>query len=123
VTLLDTNAVIWAHLGHARGRRLARLSGRCYVSPATVLELQLLVELGRLTLAPGATAPDLVGGQNCLIDDPPSVEWFGEAAMVGWTRDPFDRLIVAHARLRGWAVATGDARMLEELGPRRSIEL
>jgi PIN domain nuclease of toxin-antitoxin system len=43
------------------------------------------------------------------------VEWFTKALELGWTRDPFDRLLVAHARLRGWRLATGDARLLEQL--------
>ena len=38
-------------------------------------------------------------------------------------RDPFDRLLVAHARLRGWRVATGDGPILDRLGPSERFEL
>lgn len=123
VTLLDTNAVIWAHTRHARSRRLVRLHGRRYVSPATVLELQMLVEAGRITLAPKATVDDLVYNQDWLLDDPPAVAWFEQATTVGWTRDPFDRLIVAHAQLRGWRLATGDGHLIERLGAGKTFEL
>jgi PIN domain nuclease of toxin-antitoxin system len=49
-----------------------------------------------------------------------SVDLFDAAVDLSWTRDPFDRLIVAHARLRGWRLATGDRVILAEL-PERSI--
>lgn len=58
-----------------------------------------------------------------MLDDPPAVEWFLRALDVGWTHDPFDRLLVAHAGLRGWRVATGDDELLERLGPAGSFEL
>jgi hypothetical protein len=32
-------------------------------------------------------------------------------------------LLVAHAALRGWRVATGDGALLERLGPAGSVEL
>ena len=123
VTLLDTNAVIWSLLGHPRSRPLARLKGRRYVSPATVLELQLLVEIGRIALKPRVAVADLLSAGAWLVDDLPSASWFDEATDVGWTRDPFDRLIVAHAMMRGWRLATGDSQMLEQLGSRLTIEL
>lgn len=121
--LLDTNAVIWSHLGHPRARPLARLGRQRYVSPATVLELQLLVEIGRLTLVRNASVSDLIDEGDWLLDDVPSAAWFEEAGALSWTRDPFDRLIAAHASLRGWRLATGDARIAERLGARRSVLL
>jgi PIN domain nuclease of toxin-antitoxin system len=123
MTLLDTNAVIWAHMGHVRSRRLARVHGRRYVSPATLLELQMLVEAGRITLAGKTTVNDLVHDQEWLLDDPPAAAWFERATTISWTRDPFDRLIVAHAHLRGWRLATGDALLVERLGAQHALEL
>lgn len=119
--LLDTNAIIWLNRGHRRSRPLANSHGRLYVSPASILELQILFEVGRLT-AP-MSPPDLARAGNWLIDDPSSSAWFEEAAGVGWARDPFDRLLVAHARLRGWRLATGDGDLIERLGPRDCLPL
>src|SRR5262249_11209832 len=48
--LLDTNAVIWLHRGDRRAVALAGRAARLYASPATILELQFLVEAGRLRL-------------------------------------------------------------------------
>jgi PIN domain nuclease of toxin-antitoxin system len=39
------------------------------------------------------------------------------------TRDPFDRLLVAHARLRGWRLATADNQLVKRLGPSERVEL
>ena len=119
--LLDTNAIIWLHLGHARTRQLARLAQPLNVSPASMLELQVLVEAGRLQLA--ADLAQIASAMGWLIDDPPAAAWFETAADLGWTRDPFDRLLVAHAQLRGWRLATGDAAIVAQLGVRRALAL
>jgi PIN domain nuclease of toxin-antitoxin system len=111
--LLDTHALLWLHQGHPRSRPLTRCAGRLHVSPASLLELQLLIEVGRLRLKPRASITDLVKDERWLLDDPPAARWFEHALAAGWTRDPFDRLLVAHAQLRGWRIATGDAVILE----------
>jgi PIN domain nuclease of toxin-antitoxin system len=49
--------------------------------------------------------------------------WFEQAWSLSWARDPFDRLIVAHARLRGWKLATADSQLLEQLGPTQTLPL
>ncbi len=120
--LLDTNAVIWLELSHPRSRPLRRMKSALYVSPATLLELQFLVEAGRIRLTRG-DAQALATDDRWLLDDPPAVAWFDEAIDQTWTRDPFDRLIVAHAQLRGWRLATGDTRLLQALGARKTVEL
>jgi PIN domain nuclease of toxin-antitoxin system len=120
VILLDTNAVIWMDRNHPRTRKLAR-AARLLVSPATVLELQLLEEMGRIRLRSGARG--IIDADAWEIDEPPAIDWFERAAEESWTRDPFDRLIVAHARLRGFRVATGDTLVLEHLRPSERIEL
>jgi PIN domain nuclease of toxin-antitoxin system len=110
VILLDTNALIWLHRDDSRTAIIAGRGGRLYASPASILELQFLSEVGRLRLKRGATVAQIVHDEHWAIDDPPSAAWFEEAVGVGWTRDPFDRLLVAHARLRKWPLATGDRR-------------
>jgi PIN domain nuclease of toxin-antitoxin system len=42
---------------------------------------------------------------------------------LSWTRDPFDRLLAAHARLRGWKLATADTLLLERLAPSELLPL
>lgn len=120
--LLDTNAIIWLHRGDRRVRALEKATS-LYASPASLLELQFLIEGGRLRLRSDSTVEDLIADNRWLLDDPPSALWFSQAVEVGWTRDPFDRLIVAHVGLRGWRLATGDTALAARLGPRQALEL
>ncbi len=114
VILLDTNALIWLEQGHPRTRALAKAGRRLYISPASLLELQFLLESGRIRVH-GGGVPDIAHRDEWLLDDPPAAAWFERARGLGWTRDPFDRLLVAHAQLRGWKLATGDAVLLQRL--------
>ena len=122
VILLDTNALIWLEQGHARARKLAAAKSRLYISPVSVLELQFLMEAGRLRVH-GAGVADLIARGPWLLDDPPAAALFDAALALGWTRDPFDRLLVAHAQLRGWRLATGDTALLARLPERARLEV
>jgi PIN domain nuclease of toxin-antitoxin system len=117
--LLDTDALIWLDAGHRRARPLLAQAAPLRVSPASLLELQFLEESGRLRVA----IDDLVADDRWRVDDPPSLQWMLRAAEERWTRDPFDRLIVAHARLRGWRLATADDAILERLRARERAAL
>src|SRR6188472_2890689 len=109
MTLLDTNALIWLDQGHRRAKPLTGRRAALYISPASLLELQLLNEIGRIRLDAGALDA-LAHDERWLLDDPSA-------------SDPFDRLLVAHARLRGWRLATGDSVLLERLGARERLAL
>ena len=123
VILLDTNAVIWLHDRHPRAATLERDGRPLYVSPATLLELQVLTESGRLSLRRGATPQQLLGDDRWAQDDPSAAAWFEAALDIVWTRDVFDRLLVAHARFRRWRFATADALILEHLAAHEILEL
>ena len=120
--LLDTNALIWLEQGHARSRVLQAADEQLYLSPATILELQFLIEVGRIRLRTG-TLERLAEDDRWLLDDPPASAWFTQAIDLSWTRDPFDRLLIAHARLRGWRFATADGPLLKRLAPRERLAL
>jgi PIN domain nuclease of toxin-antitoxin system len=122
VILLDTDALIWLEQGHARARVLSGGRERLCVSPASLLELAALEEAGRIRLKRGTIA-SLADNPRWTLDDPPAWEWFAAAIGERWTRDPFDRLLVAHARLRRWRLATGDQRLLARLGDRESVRV
>jgi PIN domain nuclease of toxin-antitoxin system len=122
MTLLDTHALLWLDQNHRRARPLARAAAPLAVSPATLLELHFLVEAGRIRLRSG-TVRALLDDERWAIDEPPSLDWFSRASEESWTPDPFDRLIVAHARLRRWRLATGDLAVLGQLRPSERLEL
>ncbi len=58
-----------------------------------------------------------------IVDNPDSDALFSAAAGESWTHDPFDRLIVGHAKLRGWRLATGDSEILGRLDSAATFEL
>lgn len=122
VILLDTNALIWLEQGHPRARPLVKDRRRLYVSPATLVELQFLRETGRIRIDVESVAA-IGQDDRWLVDDPPAVSWFLRATDLIWTRDPFDRLIAAHAMLRRWRLATGDDDLIQQLGPGSTIAL
>ena len=118
VILLDTNAIIWVVRHHRRTRGLVgRPSLR--ISPVSILELQVLAEAGRIRL----TLREVLADERWSLDEPPPVDWFFRAAEESWTQDPFDRLLVAHARLRGWRLASADGEILNHLRPSERFEL
>jgi PIN domain nuclease of toxin-antitoxin system len=121
--LLDTHALLWLHQGKPRTRALAKRGTRLYASPISLLELKLLVEGGRLRLRGDATVTEVFSDDRWLVDEPPALSWFSAALELGWARDPFDRMLVAHARLRGWKLATADAVILEHVPAAGRIEL
>lgn len=121
--LLDTNALLWLDRGHPRSRPLERFADRLHVSPVSLLEAQLLVETGKKPLRRGRTVAAILNDPRWLVDDPPSAALFEQALDIPWARDPFDRLLVAHARLRRWRLASSDAALLDHLDAREKLEL
>jgi PIN domain nuclease of toxin-antitoxin system len=121
VILLDTNALVWLLAGRARAKPLLRFSQRHVVSPVVLLELRFLEESGRVRIH--GHVSKIEEDPRLVLDDPSSAALFEKACELSWTRDPFDRLVVAHAQLRGWRLATADRTILEHLGVRHTVEL
>lgn len=84
------------------------------LSPIVILELQYLFEIRRLTVAPEAIVDTLRRAARLRICDLPFAEVARAALQETWTRDPFDRIIVAHARLREMALITKDRVIREQ---------
>jgi PIN domain nuclease of toxin-antitoxin system len=122
VILLDTNALIWLAQNHRRARPLHGVQ-RLHVSPASILEIQFLAEASRLRLAAGRSLDAITHDPRWRLDEPPAADWFLTACEFSWTRDPFDRLLAAHARLRGWRLATADDELLDRLPASAVLEL
>lgn len=101
LTYLDTHVVAWLHAGEARelSEKAAQAlgSGRLRISPMAELELQYLYEIGRLRWNAARVVADL-GRDMGLERGRVGFQVVVDAAMpLSWTRDAFDRLIVAEA--------------------------
>lgn len=112
VTYLDTHVAVWLYAGR---RDLISnpvldllATDTVLVSPAVVLELQFLHEIGHLAVG----AEDVATALNVQFDIRLCPLAFPAVAHAGldlsWTRDPFDRLIVGHASAGGHGLVTKD---------------
>ncbi len=110
---LDTHVVAWVFAG--RTDLLSPLAqsliegNELYISPIVGLELQYLFEIGRTSKPAEPVLDMLVRNIDLRICDLPFQEVARAAWNESWTRDPFDRIIVTQARLRGAPLLTRDA--------------
>lgn len=81
------------------------------VSPAVLLELELLHEIGRLRVRARSIAQFLERSLDIRIARESFVDVASSALEYGFTRDPFDRLIVAHAGLLNATLVTLDGQL------------
>jgi PIN domain nuclease of toxin-antitoxin system len=111
--LLDTHFLIWISLG---SRRLAEFPWieryRPWgVSPVSLLEIQFLAEIGRLSVRNPQFLDTLMDDPRFSVDDAPLTTLVRHALTLGWTRDPFDRLLAAHSSARRVPFCTADPRI------------
>ncbi|MSP24214.1 MAG: PIN domain-containing protein [Myxococcales bacterium] len=115
---LDTHVVVWLAAGdRGRLRRVwpRLLRSKLVISPMVALELEYLHEIGRLRDKGAVVLKQLVssvGVQMALTPFPTVVE---EALKIRWTRDPFDRFIVAQAIAEGVPLLTKDKRIRDHV--------
>jgi PIN domain nuclease of toxin-antitoxin system len=116
-TYLDTQLVVW--LAEARLDRLTPLAqaaledGELAISPMVLLELEYLYEIQRIVRPPLALAQQLWNQIGLEIKDVGFAAIIGTAISETWTRDPFDRIIVAHARADSAPLITSDSKIRE----------
>lgn len=114
---LDTHVVLWlaqraeSRLG-ADARRAIAGQARA-VSPIVLLELQFMHEIGRLKASPNTVLSAIRSRMTLAISRAPLADIVEHARGLGWTRDPFDRLIVANAMAEKSPLATADGLILE----------
>ncbi len=113
---LDTHVAVWLFAGLVEkisepARRLINEQD-LFISPIVRLELQYLFEIERITRRSDDIVSDLVDSIGLQICDKPFDRIVHEALKGSWTRDPFDRLIVANAALENTILLSKDERIL-----------
>jgi PIN domain nuclease of toxin-antitoxin system len=117
VIRLDTHVVVWLYTGE-----VGRLSERAratiereplVVSPMVQLELTYLHEFGRITVSGAEIVGDLRDRIGLRTSDAALGSLVHAAAPLSWTRDPFDRLIVADALVAATELVTKDGTIRE----------
>ena len=107
IAYLDTQVMVWlaeANVAKLSKKALALIrTADLRISPMVLVELRYLHEIRRIVVTPQEILLKLnseVGVEVCGHPFPIIAEVaLGER----WTRDPFDRLIVAHAKANGSA--------------------
>lgn len=113
---LDTHVVVWLYSGladkfSATAQKLIN-DNDVTISPIVRLELQYLVEIQRVVDSPDTIVTDLASRIGLRVCTRPFDTVVTQALTCTWTRDPFDRLIAAHASLSGDILVTKDGNML-----------
>lgn len=114
---LDTHVVVWLYAGLAdkfseQARELIN-NHEITISPIVRVELQYLYEIQRVTDDAQTIVVDLTNRIGLLTCDKPLDHIVTKALIFSWTRDPFDRLIVAHAALNDNILLSKDQSILE----------
>lgn len=108
--------VVWLYTG-----QVEKLSGQAkelinendiYISEIVRLELQYLHEIKRITDKSDEILSDLSNRVGLKVCDKSFNSIVGKALELSWTRDPFDRMIVANATLNGSILVTRDQSIL-----------
>ncbi len=108
---LDTNAVIYLYSGHRDfSERVQKFINEndCFVSPLVKLELQYLHEIGRGKKKAQTIIDTLNHEIGLEVHDYSLEALIASALEISWTRDPFDRLITAHAKAANKFLITSD---------------
>lgn len=114
---LDTHIVVWLFAGLVEkftpnARELINTQD-ILVSPIVRLELQYLHEIQRVAEAADGIITDLAGRIGLKVCNRAFDAVVVQALALDWTRDPFDRLIVAQASLGNNVLISKDEQILE----------
>jgi PIN domain nuclease of toxin-antitoxin system len=117
MVFLDTHVVVWLYQ-----KSLKLLSAKAiqaiedssiYISPIVLLELEYLYEIGRIKTDSDTIVKYLKKKIGLNIDKSNFYKIINVALEEKWTRDPFDRIIVAHSKFRDAYLVTKDEKIAE----------
>ena len=119
MTYLDTH--IAAQLCQGDVRRLSRQAKKLIdsdndlrISPMVVLELEYLREIGKIRMPAAEIVRALHKDLAVRVCDVPFLRVALQALEEGWTRDAFDRIILAQARMQKAKLITRDEKVLRQ---------
>lgn len=114
---LDTHILVWLYAGllekFSQSIKAFLNENEILISPIVRLELQYLYEIDRVKESSNVIVADLsdrIGIKVCQKDFNAVVS---QAMKYTWTRDPFDRVIVAQAELNDNILISKDNHILE----------
>ena len=114
---LDTHVVVWLHVGlfnkfSSKAIQLLE-EHELLISPIVTLELQYLYEIHRISYPADNIIDNLTEKLGLGTCDTQFLQLVKLANQFNWTRDPFDRLIVAAAKAKEALLLTKDATIIK----------
>lgn len=113
---LDTHVIVWLYGGLTKKISDAAKSEineqEIYISPIVRLELQYIYEIKRITVSADEILNDLSSRIGLRICEQDFNSIITQSLTINWTRDPFDRLIVANASINDNILITKDNNIL-----------
>lgn len=119
MVLIDTHIAVFLHANELKKISSAaqqQLEAHDILLPEIArLELQYLYEIKRIAFTPERIISDLYTDIGMICSNTPVNHLIKAAIGVDWTRDVFDRLIVADALHRNCSLITCDKKIIEHL--------
>lgn len=113
---LDTHVIVWLYKGakelFSEPAQRALQNEELVISPIVLLELQYLYEAKKIRKKAEAIVADLQKTIGIRMTHPDAEAVIRAALPLSWTRDPFDRMIVAHAQSQKAPLLTKDRVIL-----------
>lgn len=117
IAFLDTHIVCWLYAGRvdllSKSAIDAIEQSLLTVSPMVLLELTYLNEIGRITRTANEIIQTLQRDIGLQVQETALSTLVAQAQMLSWTRDPFDRMIVAQAAMQEHGLITKDSLIKE----------
>ena len=114
---LDTHVVVWFYAGllekFSQSVRAILNENEIRISPIVRLELQYLYEIERVREPTQVIVADLADRIGMRVCDKDINAVISQAIPLKWTRDPFDRVIVAQAALNDNILISKDQNILD----------
>lgn len=114
---LDTHIVVWLYAGllekFSQSIKTMLNENEILISPIVRLELEYLFEIERVREPAHVIVADLADRIGLRVCEKDFNAVVSQAIKLTWTREPFDRLIVAHAAINENMLISKDQHILE----------
>ncbi|MGA1867633.1 MAG: type II toxin-antitoxin system VapC family toxin [bacterium] len=114
---LDTHVMVWLYQKClellSRKARTAIEKNEIFISPIIILELEYLYEINKIKDNSHTILDYLQNKIGLTVDNENFLEIVNVALNETWTRDPFNRLIVAHSKYRDAVLITKDKEIIK----------
>ena len=114
---LDTHIVVWLYAGllekFSQSIQAILNENEILISPIVRLELEYLYEIERVREPAHGIVADLADRIGLRVCEKDFNAIVSQAIKLTWTRDPFDRLIVANAALNDNILISRDQNILD----------